>query len=192
MANADLTALFGRVGSEPDGIALRDDHRQRTWAELLDRVVRLGHALTDRLGVAPDGHVACLLPNRCEMVELGIAGPLAGLWFTPINRHLTPDEVAYVVEDSSASVVLTDATLAAHVPDGVQVIDVDRDLDALIETASDAPPDLDAKAGGSMLYTSGTTGRPKGVRRGRSPSRGAVIAGARRYGGAIGLDGSGH
>ena len=95
--------------------------------------MRLGHALTDQLGVAPDGHVAALLPNRSELVELAIAGPLAGLWVTPINRHLTPDEVAYVVEDSGASVVLTDATLADHVPDGVQVIDVDRDLSALID-----------------------------------------------------------
>ena len=191
MAHAELTAIFGRAGSEPDGIAIRDEQRQRTWAELVDRVVRLGHALTDQLGVPPDGHVACLLPNRSELVELAIAGPLAGLWVTPINRHLTPDEVAYVVEDSGASVVLTDATLADHVPDGIQIIDVDRDLSALIAAGSDAPPDLDARAGGSMLYTSGTTGRPKGVRRGRPPSRGAVIAGARRYGGAIGLDGSG-
>ncbi len=191
MANADLTAIFGRAATEPDGVAVRDDRDQRTWAELLDRVVRLANGLSDQLGVAPDGHVAALLPNRNELVEMAIAGPLAGLWFTPINRHLTADEVAYVVEDSGASVVLTDADLADHVPDGVRVIDVERDLPGLIDSFSDAPPDLDAVAGGSMLYTSGTTGRPKGVRRGRPPSRRAAIEGARRYGAAIGLDGSG-
>ena len=191
MANADLTAIFGRATTEPDGVAIQDDRGERTWSELLDRVVRLANGLTDQLGVAPDGHVAALLPNRSELVELAVAGPLAGLWVTPINRHLTADEVAYVVEDSGASVVLTDATLVGHVPDGVRVIDVDRDLPDLIDTFSDAPPDLDATAGGSMLYTSGTTGRPKGVRRGRPPSRRAVIEGARRYGGAVGLDGSG-
>jgi long-chain acyl-CoA synthetase len=191
VANADLTAIFGRAATEPDGVAIRDDRAERTWSELLDRVVRLANGLTDQLGVAPDGHVAALLPNRSELVELAIAGPLAGLWVTPINRHLTADEVAYVVEDSGASVVLTDAALVDHVPDGVRVVDVDRELPGLIDAFSDAPPDLDATAGGSMLYTSGTTGRPKGVRRGRPPSRRAVIEGARRYGGAVGLDGSG-
>ncbi len=190
MSNADLTAIFGRVGSEPDGIAVSDAERSRTWAELLDRVIRLGHVLDD-IGVPEDGHVAVLLPNRCELVETTIAGPLSGRWVTPINRHLIPDEVDYVVRDSGATAVLTDASLADHVPDGVVVIDVDRDLAGLLDDAADEPPDLDERAGGSMLYTSGTTGRPKGVRRGRQPSRRSVITAGRQYGGALGLDGGG-
>jgi long-chain acyl-CoA synthetase len=116
-----------------------------------------------------------VLPNRPEFFEITWACQLSGLYYSAVNTHFTADEVAYVVDDSEAKAVFVDesmAELAAHLlrtSPGVQVhISVGAALpgwmsyrDAL-SSAGDAPPVCD---GTEMLYSSGTTGRPKAVRR---------------------------
>jgi acyl-CoA synthetase (AMP-forming)/AMP-acid ligase II len=178
---------------DPEGTALADGERRRTWAELADRVTRIARLLRDDLGLRPGDHVAVLLGNRVEGIELVHGAILAGVWVTPVNRHLAPEEVAYVLEDSGARLLVVDekrAPLAggASVP---VVLRVGDELERALATASDEPLPEDGPAGGPMIYTSGTTGRPKGVKRRAAATVRDALAGQERYGRSIGLDGAG-
>jgi len=178
---------------DPQGLALDDGVRRRSWAELADRAMRAARLLRGELGLREGDHAALLLGNRAEAVELVHAAFLAGVWLTPVNTHLAPEEVAYVLGDSGARVLFVDdehAKLAqgASVP---AVLRAGDELERALAAASDEPLPLEGPAGGTMLYTSGTTGRPKGVKRRRAASLGEALAGQERYGRSIRLDGSG-
>jgi long-chain acyl-CoA synthetase len=138
------------------------------------------------------------MDNRVEVVELLQGAILAGLWVTPINWHLAAEEVKYVVEDSGARVLFSDDRFGARareVADAVTsapaVVIAGEQLDGALSGVSDAPLDPAGPAGGNMIYTSGTTGRPKGVKRAAQPTVADALAFQRRYGEAVGLDGSG-
>jgi long-chain acyl-CoA synthetase len=191
--------LFDLARTDPDALALDDGTRRRTRAELADRVTRTGRHLLDACRVPPGGHVATVLANRAEAVEVILAGTVAGLWVTAVNRHLTAEEVAFVLADSGASVVVCDpehesvvraAATGGH-GGGPEVAVVGEDWEAALAAAGDEPFDLDGPAGGTMLYTSGTTGRPKGVKRSRPARLGAALAAQSTYGQTLGLDGRG-
>jgi long-chain acyl-CoA synthetase len=187
------TAIPQFSGLPPDGVALDDQTRKLGWAELDDRVTRLARHLIDDLGLRPDDHIAALMDNRIEGVELVLAAMLAGVWLTPINHHLAGEEIDYVVSDSGAKAVFVDAGHAPMVEArvGREVIQAGRDLDARLAAASDAPIPLNRPPGGTMIYTSGTTGRPKGVKRKRPPSVGEALEAAAAAGRTISMDGSG-
>jgi long-chain acyl-CoA synthetase len=177
---------------DPNGLALDDGVRRRTWAELADRTARLAHWIAD-LGARPGDHIATYLANRSECVELVLAAIQAGVWITPINWHLAQGEIAYVVADSGTHVLFTDAEhadLARAVFTGPVVV-VGEELEAGLRSASDAPPRPDAPAGGPMIYTSGTTGRPKGVKRHRPATLAAARDAQIAYARATGLAGPG-
>ncbi|OBF53771.1 acyl-CoA synthetase [Mycobacterium sp. 852002-53434_SCH5985345] len=126
-------------------------------------------------GLRPGDGVALILPNRPEFLEITWACQLSGLYYTAVNTHFTADEVAYVIDDSDARAVFVDATmpeLAAHVRAANPAVTVHlavggalpgwRAYEEALATAGAAPP---ASDGSEMLYSSGTTGRPKAVRR---------------------------
>ena len=192
--------IFERAKTDPQGLAIEDGSCQRSWAELSDRTIRIAHFLRDQAGLVPGDHVALLMDNRAEVVELLHGAILAGLWVTPINWHLTEEEVAYVIEDSGARIVFSDErfgdtaerAVSPLAPGrSVSVLRAGPDLDAVLASASDAPFGSDEPAGGNMIYTSGTTGRPKGVKRASLPSVGAALSHWRKYGRRVGLDGTG-
>lgn len=176
----------------PDALAVDDLTRTRTWSELIDRVHRIHNVIRDDLGLQAGDHVAMLMGNRVEFVELTLAALLAGVWITPINWHSTADEVAYIMDDSGARVLFVDPLFreAAAGAGERPMLVAGESLDTAIASASDTPADLDGPAGGSMLYTSGTTGRPKGVKRPRSGTV-AESLGRMGTGSALGLDGQG-
>jgi long-chain acyl-CoA synthetase len=89
-------------------VALDDGTRRRSSAELADRVARWARLLREGLGLEPGEHAALLIGNRAEAVEAVLAAIHAGVWMTPVNWHLTAEEVAYVVRDSGARVLFTD------------------------------------------------------------------------------------
>lgn len=188
-----LPDWWTRAEREPEALALTDGTRRRSFAELRDRALRTAHLLRDDLGLGPDDHAALLVGNRVEGVEVLLGAILAGVWLTPVNRHLTQGEVAYVLRDSGARAVVTDPEHAelARSSGAKDVLVAGASLDAALAEASDAPLDLDGPAGANMIYTSGTTGRPKGVRRARPGSLRRAFAAQRAYGRDIGLDGSG-
>jgi long-chain acyl-CoA synthetase len=117
-----------------------------------------------------------LLDNRAATLELAWAAQRSGLYYTPVNTRLAADEAAYVVDDCGATVLFAVAsveTLAGELRDRPRVgrfIAVDGEIDGyeplpeFVGRVSDAPLD-DELEGSPMLYSSGTTGRPKGVRR---------------------------
>ncbi len=161
-----------RAADSPALIVADDD--TISFSDLYARSQRVA-ALLHSAGLRPGDGVALVLPNRPEFFEITWGCQLSGLYYTAVNTHFTPEEVAYVIDDSDAKAVFLDATmsdLAAHVRDvnsGINVhITVGGQLpgwrcyaDALAAVA-DAPPPSD---GSEMLYSSGTTGRPKAVRR---------------------------
>jgi long-chain acyl-CoA synthetase len=185
--------LLELTDAEPDAPALDDLARRRTRRELLDRAQR-AVALLRAAGVGPDDHVAVLAGNRVEVIELALAALVAGAWCTPVNRHLTADEVRYVLTDSGSRVLFVDDAheeLAAVAGAGCRVVRIGPELDAELASLDPVPVDRSARPGGNMFYTSGTTGRPKGVKRARAATLGDTLAGYGRTGHALGLDGGG-
>jgi long-chain acyl-CoA synthetase len=154
--------------------ALILDEYAISFGELYARSQRVA-ALLHTAGLRRGDGVALVLPNRSEFFEITWGCQLSGLYYTAVNTHFTPDEVAYVIDDSDAKAVFVDASmagLAAHIRDTNAALDVRIGIggqlsgwecyeDALA-AAGDAPPLTD---GSEMLYSSGTTGRPKAVRR---------------------------
>jgi len=164
--------------AHPDKVAIiGPSERAVSFGELVARVNRLSHLLRS-FGLEAGDHVSYLLPNRAEVLEVVLACFQLGLIYTPINHHLLPDEVTYIVEDSKAKVFIADdrfADLAVAAADAAS-IDTDYRLSVgaiptfrpMVTEAAPFPDTLptDRKGGSVMMYTSGTTGKPKGVMRG--------------------------
>jgi long-chain acyl-CoA synthetase len=186
-------SLLELAAAHPDALAVDDGTTRRSFAELVDRATRVARLLREDLGLAPDDHVAVLMENRTEYLEIVIGAILAGVWLTPINWHLARDEIAYIVEDSGAKALFADERFEALAREvgAARVIRTGAPLDALLAGASAKPMDLAGPPGSTMVYTSGTTGRPKGVKRTRKPTLGEALAHQSRMGHAYGLDGSG-
>ena len=141
-----------------------------SFGELYARSQRVA-AVLHGAGLRRGDGVALVLPNRPEFFEITWGCQLSGLYYTAVNTHFTPDEVAYVIDDSDAKAVFLDST-AASMADLNTTADIRIGVgghlpgwcayeDALA-AAGDPPPLSD---GSEMLYSSGTTGRPKAVRR---------------------------
>jgi long-chain acyl-CoA synthetase len=145
-----------------------------TYAELEDRSRRLAAALRTR-GVAGGDHLAILMENSRSYLEVAWAAQRSGLYYTAINSHLRPGEVQYVLDDCGAVALVASEAMA----DVVAALDLSRipvrvagagvlpgfeAYDAVLAAAEPGPLDGD-REGREMLYSSGTTGRPKGVRK---------------------------
>ena len=153
--------LVGQVRAEksPDGPCVEDERTRLTSGEFAAAVERLSGGLAS-LGVGVGDVVATMLSNCVEMVLTLFAAWRMGVTVTPINPALTAGEAAYQLEDSGAKVVIADAASSGKLPEHVRVVPVE-DVGGL----DGPPPPLRAKASdlALLVYTSGTTGRPKGV-----------------------------
>ncbi len=163
--------------SAPDraAVVMGGSGRRIGFAELDDRSRRLAGVLDD-LGLRRGDHLAVVMENHPAYYEVVWAGLRSGLYVTAVNSHLTAEEAAYIVDDCGAEVVVTTGTLGGlagqllgHTP-GVRhrlMLDggVEGHLDYESLVASRAPrPVEDDRRGMVMLYSSGTTGRPKGIK----------------------------
>jgi long-chain acyl-CoA synthetase len=179
-----------RVAESGDDLAIADEFGRWTWAEYDQRVNRLANAMRG-LGVAAGSTVALVGNNRHEWCESVAAGGGLGLVTVPVNWHFSAEEIAYVIENSGADVVIADvefadkvAAAAEQAGAGVRIafggsIDGFVDYDEVLAGASADEP-ADQSMGSTMFYTSGTTGRPKGVRSSAFPLGGDVLEGAQR------------
>ncbi|MFC4586403.1 acyl-CoA synthetase [Sphaerisporangium corydalis] len=161
--------------ADPGWIAAVDpDGTEYSAGELLARANRLVHGLR-ALGLKAGDGVCGLVPNGVDGLTIYLAALQAGWYYTPINWHLTGPEIAYIVTDSEAKAFLVHERYATEGARGAEAIEADRRFSfgaidgfrpvaELLEGQPDTPPQ-DRTAGATMHYTSGTTGKPKGVRR---------------------------
>lgn len=149
--------------------------QRQTYAELEENSARLARMLYEK-GLRKGDVIALLAENNLRCFEIYWAALRSGLYVTPINRHLAVEEVGYIIDDSGARVVLASAALselaeavvpmtpkveARYVFDGFAA--GHESYEDAVASAS-AEPLPDQPFGGPMLYSSGTTGRPKGVK----------------------------
>ena len=165
--------MLRRRGDAP-AVIMAGSGGARTYASLDDRSTRLARVFDDA-GLVPGDHVAVLLRNQLEYFDAAWAALRSGLYLTPVSWHLGADEAGYIIEDCGAQALVTASTMAdvvsqlgAHakrleirlsVGGGIDGYD---DFDEVLATTPGTPRDNE-REGMLMLYSSGTTGRPKGI-----------------------------
>src|SRR4051812_18602736 len=149
-----------------------------TFGEYEGRANRMAH-LYREVGLRRSDHVAFFMENNPRMLECEGAAERTGLYYTCINSYLSADEVAYIVNDSQARVVVSSAgkrEVAQQLPalcpkvERWLMVDIDKpdgDYEPYSQAVAGYPtePVDDEQLGAAMLYSSGTTGRPKGILR---------------------------
>ncbi len=153
----------------PDGIALiqAETGDTLTWSQLHRRAVQTANVF-HRHGLRPGDSIALCLENRFEFVSVVWAALYSGLRFTPISTRLLQPEVEYILADCGARALVHSAraqaaaAAAGALADPVRSIDVDAS-DSPFEPDPNEAAEYERSEGVAMLYSSGTTGRPKGV-----------------------------
>jgi long-chain acyl-CoA synthetase len=186
-ANAHGLLISWWAARLPDRPALITKSGDRTFAELNANINRLAKALRAH-GLTVGDSVALMCTNRPEFVEVLLAAQRAGLRLTPINWHLTGEEAGYIVDNCEAKAFVAAASLgdravaaASAAGSGSLVrLAVGGSLPGFesyeeVIAAHDGSDIDDPVLGTQMLYTSGTTGRPKGVH--RAPNAPSALAG---------------
>jgi len=166
--------LAWRAARTPDAPMVRTGDVQVTFGDFAARTDAVAAGLA-QLGIAAGDVVSVLLPNRLELLEAWWAVVKLGAVFNPVNTGLTAREVAHVVGDAGAVCVITDAAGAARIEARRDELPALRDVvcvdgagslafAALRTTGSAAPvARVDPSDLAALVYTSGTTGRPKGA-----------------------------
>jgi long-chain acyl-CoA synthetase len=182
--------LLAQAQIRPDHVALRIGDQARTYGELDDRARRAAHALAG-LGVRRGDRVAVMVPNSFEFFEAVHAAGRLGAITVPVNIHFKADETGWVVSDSGATAVVVADDLAPALAgtDAVPRLtvggDYEDDLAAAPASGEVDPPEVLGDGWPTvMAYTSGTTGRPKGVAIGEDDFRrraAGVAAGGARW-----------
>jgi fatty-acyl-CoA synthase len=164
-----LAFLERSAAAFPERTAVVDGERRFTWAQFRERVRRLAVALQES-GIEKGDRVAFLAPNATELLEAHYGVPAAGAVLVAINTRLKTEEVRYILEHSGSRLVAVDPALGHLVEgapvEGVLVTRAAGEYEALLERAGEGEPEdrLESEDDTiSINYTSGTTGRPKGV-----------------------------
>src|SRR5215213_8896511 len=172
-----FNSFWSRAAQQPGHVALIEPNRRAVTAgDLLANANRLVHGLR-ALGLQPGDVIAAVLPSSVEAYELILAIQQAGWYLVPINFHLVGPEIAYILKDCEASAFVfheryapaCEAAIAeAKLPAERVFVVGARPGFASYESLKAGQPTGqpgDRVLGSTMSYTSGTTGRPKGVRR---------------------------
>jgi acyl-CoA synthetase (AMP-forming)/AMP-acid ligase II len=172
-------SAFAETAPDRTALVVAPGGATRTYAELEARSNQVAHLLRcNGLGVGDT--IAVLLENQAEFFEVSVGAMRMGLLVTPINWHLAPDEAAYIIRDSEASALVASATLAPVLEHLVASGDASSLAVRLVTggavegfddyehavAAQPTTPVEDQFEGSWMLYSSGTTGRPKGIKPG--------------------------
>jgi acyl-CoA synthetase (AMP-forming)/AMP-acid ligase II len=156
------------AGVNPDKAAVKaaDDGRIVTYAELDAAADRIS-SLLQHFGLVPGQAVALLLENTPKVLEIWWGARRAGLYYVPLSSRLHPAELAHIVRDSGAVMLIASPALA-HLATQVRVgrlLVLDEAIERLAREAAKEPLARAAVVGRELIYSSGTTGRPKGVKR---------------------------
>ncbi len=174
-----MTTVSAIAQKSPDKPALIYGNGEfvETFGELEQRSRRIAHLLR-KAGLQPGDGIAVYLANDDQFFDLYWACHRTGLYFTPVNWHLQEDEIQYIVDNCDAKLLFAHARfaeladrVASRAPKlegryavGGQIAKFQSLEDALADSPEDAPLGEELE-GSVMLYSSGTTGKPKGVRR---------------------------
>lgn len=168
---------------QPDRPAVRDLGREMTFRQWNARACRLANALLG-LGLARGDRVAVLAYNRLEWAEIYLAAAKAGLVAVPLNFRLLAGDIRYIAEDCAVSAIIAEEALGTLIDEVREALPLPPDrylriggasppagwrgYETLIASASDREPGVAVGPGDPwcLMYTSGTTGRPKGAIRG--------------------------
>ena len=169
-----FAAELARV--RPDQIALRDPDQTLGWAQVDEILNRVTNQLGPSVDLGPDRRVAVFAENAAETALAHLGGLLAGASTVPVNFHLTAEEAAFILADSGARLLFVgpdtvERGLAAAAEAGITTVigwgcngvDGVIDWNQWLADSVDQPPSLDVAPRPNLLYTSGTTGRPKGT-----------------------------
>lgn len=177
------TSFIASVERNPDAMAIAEGCHTITYAEWFGRISALVDGL-GQIGLRKGNMLVTAMQNRWENASLHWACQLAGIVITPVNWRVTADELDHALRDSAARVLVHDDAAAAAVAgsslaSGLKVLPLngDQGLSAMLAgSAADAVPQAVAEDLSVMLYTSGTTSKPKGVPRRHRAERAAAIA----------------
>ncbi|MEY9130396.1 long-chain acyl-CoA synthetase [Bradyrhizobium diazoefficiens] len=162
------------VAQNADGEALICGHVRLSWRQVVDRAARIAEGFR-KLGLKRGDRVAILLGNRIEFPLLLFAAAHEGLVTVLLSTRQQKPEIAYVLTDCGANILIHEAGLAERLPDARDVPDVIHrvavDDDPRVSrfavladnAAAAAPVDVHEEDTAMILYTSGTTGKPKGA-----------------------------
>jgi long-chain acyl-CoA synthetase len=188
--------LWNIAAGAPDSLAVVEpDGGTVSFAELAARADQYGRGL-QALGLRPGDCVAGMLPNSTEALALFFAAIQTGLYVVPVNWHLAAAEVAYILSDSGAAAFVAHERFAAVAAEAAALAGIKENarfavgevpgftplaaLGAASTGAGSTGRPEPRTAGAPMVYTSGTSGRPKGVRRpltGEDPDQPPLAAG---------------
>ncbi|MCC6777598.1 MAG: AMP-binding protein [Hyphomicrobiales bacterium] len=179
------TGFLASVARDPDALAIVDGDVRLSYREWHRRICALVAGF-DRLGLSAGDHLVTVLQNRWQAATVHWACQLAGLIITPLNWRSTTDELDYCIGDADAKTIVFEDGTAVRQSGRAQACPCitvgapqsgELAFDALVGgDAADVPPRVDAGAWSVMLYTSGTTARPKGVPRRQRAERAAALA----------------
>jgi long-chain acyl-CoA synthetase len=179
MTNLQPGAYVATRGDEP-AVIMADSGAVVTYRDLDERSMRVAQLL-HAAGLRPGDHIAVMLENHPSYFEIFWGAQRAGLYTTPINWHLKADEAGYIVEDCGATAFFVSSVLrdvAGQLSGNLGKVDVRLMLDGPIDgydsyeteiAKHPAEPLIDEVEGSYMFYSSGTTGRPKGIKPKRNP-----------------------
>src|SRR5215211_1467090 len=164
-----LAFLERSAAAFPERTAVVDGNRRLSWAQLRERVRRLAVALQES-GIEKGDRVALLAPNVTELLEAHYGVPASGAVLVAVNTRLNGEEIRYILGHSGSRLIVVDPSLAHLVESApierVLVTGAGGDYEAFLERAREGEPEdrLESEDDTiSINYTSGTTGRPKGV-----------------------------
>jgi 2-furoate---CoA ligase len=179
--------FLGSVARDPNALAIVDGEVRLTYAQWYRRISSLIAGI-DAIGLKAGDHLVTALQNRWEAATLHWACQFAGIVVTPVNWRSTASEIDFYLEDAEAKAIafedasgaaVTGSGLAQQLPrlalDTASASDI-AFASLIAQAAPDAMPRVDAEAWSVMLYTSGTTARPKGVPRRQRAERAAAVA----------------
>jgi 2-furoate---CoA ligase len=180
-------SFLSSVERDPNALAIVDGTMRLTYAQWYARISALVAGF-DELGLMPGDHLVTVLQNRWEAATIHWACQFAGIVITPINWRSKPDEIDFCVENSEAKAIVFEDVSAAAARESTEAqsririaLDTAQDNEIkwaslLARDAGSAEPRVGADAWSVMLYTSGTTAKPKGVPRRQRAERAAALA----------------
>jgi 2-furoate---CoA ligase len=172
------TSFIASVARDPHALAIVDGDARLTYAGWYRRISSVVMGL-GMLGLRPGDHLVTALTNRWEAATLHWACQFAGIIITPVNWRATADDLDFFCENAQAKALIYEdvsGAAARGCQAGCPVMDVSNFAEWFKLKAPDAQPRASADAWSVMLYTSGTTARPKGVPRRQRAERAAALA----------------